>query len=308
MSGILPKVSVVTITYGHQDYILDTIKSVLMQDYRGEIEFIIANDNSPDDTHRVVTEFLKTNTLHPNIEIKYTKHEKNLGMIPNFIWALEQARGKYVALCEGDDYWTEPSKLQKQVKLLEKNKNYSMCFTHQLVVSNSGEVLDQNKYEDKVYTTHDIVKGFIPGTQGIVFRNHKDLTALVSRYPNTPSGDRMLSDCCSLYGDIVLFPEFTAAYRQTGKGVWTSVDENDKLFSVLEEYIKFHLSIGLPANNEHVFKKVNGAVFYLLKKNKMQFVRNMNELKKLKSKYHIKSGFINYALSKLFTGRSQVLC
>lgn len=81
----LPKISVVTITYGHQDYIVDTIKGVLMQDYKGSIEFIIANDNSQDETHRVVTEFLNTNSIPSRFEIKYTKHEKNLGIMPNFI-------------------------------------------------------------------------------------------------------------------------------------------------------------------------------------------------------------------------------
>lgn len=128
MNNKLPKVSVVTITYGHQDYILDTLKGVLMQEYIGEIEFIIANDNSPDETDRVVTEFLNTNSIPSRFEIKYTKHEKNLGMMPNFIWALKQAKGKYIALCEGDDYWTDPLKLQKQVDFLEENGGYVACY------------------------------------------------------------------------------------------------------------------------------------------------------------------------------------
>lgn len=119
-----PKVSVVTITYGHENYITQTLDGVLMQDYPGEIEFIIANDNSPDQTDIVIKNYLSSAKIPENYEIKYTKHDANKGMMPNFIWALEHATGKYIALCEGDDYWTDPRKLQKQVEFLEANEEY----------------------------------------------------------------------------------------------------------------------------------------------------------------------------------------
>lgn len=93
MSIDLPKVSVVTITYGHEKYITETLDGVLMQQYEGPVEFIIANDNSPDATDEVVKKYFLENPAPSNFEIKYTKHETNKGMMPNFIWALEQATG-----------------------------------------------------------------------------------------------------------------------------------------------------------------------------------------------------------------------
>lgn len=123
-----PKVSIVTITYGHENYITQTLDGVLMQNYPGEIEFIIANDNSPDNTDEVVNSYFSSKNLPTNFSIKYTKHEVNKGMMPNFIWALGQASGKYIALCEGDDYWTDPAKLQKQVGFLEENDDFNICF------------------------------------------------------------------------------------------------------------------------------------------------------------------------------------
>ena len=133
-----PKISVVTITYGHENFIEQTLDGVFMQDYKGEIEFIISNDHSPDATDRVIKDYLAVKEIPINFTIKYTQHEVNKGMMPNFIWALEQTSGKYIALCEGDDYWTDPLKLQKQVEFLEENEEY-------VIHSGKAQILKDNK-------------------------------------------------------------------------------------------------------------------------------------------------------------------
>ena len=120
------KVSVSMPTYGQENYILDAIKGVVSQQYDGEIEFIISNDNSPDQTDEIIENYLKNTDIPNNISIKYIKHENNIGAIPNFAWTLQQSSGKYIAICEGDDYWTDPLKLQKQVDFLEENEEYTM--------------------------------------------------------------------------------------------------------------------------------------------------------------------------------------
>ena len=120
------KVSVCMITYGHEKFIEQAINGVLMQECDFEVELIIANDCSPDRTDAVIQNILKN---HPRASwIKYIKHEKNLGMMPNFIFALQECQGKYVALCDGDDYWTDAFKLQKQVDFLESNPKFGICF------------------------------------------------------------------------------------------------------------------------------------------------------------------------------------
>ena len=101
-----PKVSVCMITYGHEKFIEKAINGVLMQECNFEIELILANDCSPDSTNEKVKHCIDS---HPRGHwIKNTMHPKNLGMMPNFIWALQECNGKYIALCEGDDYWTDP--------------------------------------------------------------------------------------------------------------------------------------------------------------------------------------------------------
>ena len=108
-----PVVSVVMITYGHEKYIREAIENVLNQDCDFEYELIIANDCSPDNTDVEVKKIIDSHDKSFNV--RYTRHDVNLGLMPNFIWAMNQSKGKYIAICEGDDYWTDPLKLQKQV-------------------------------------------------------------------------------------------------------------------------------------------------------------------------------------------------
>jgi glycosyltransferase involved in cell wall biosynthesis len=113
------------ITYNHEHFIQEAIEGILMQKCDFDIELIIADDCSPDNTQSVVESF----KAHPKYNwIKYIRHQTNKGMMSNFIWALSQTKAKYIALCEGDDYWTDPHKLQKQVDFLEENPEYGLVY------------------------------------------------------------------------------------------------------------------------------------------------------------------------------------
>ncbi|MFT5876055.1 MAG: glycosyltransferase involved in cell wall biosynthesis, partial [Clostridium sp.] len=117
-------VSVIMITYGHESYIKQAIEGVLMQHCDFDVELIIANDCSPDKTDEIIQEILQT---HPKSSwIKNIKHEKNIGAMPNFFSTLKESQGKYIALCEGDDYWIDSLKLQKQVDFLEANNDFGL--------------------------------------------------------------------------------------------------------------------------------------------------------------------------------------
>lgn len=116
------------ITYAHENYIEQAINGVLMQETNFEVELIVANDCSPDTTDAVIMDIIKT---HPKASwIKYIRHEKNIGAMANFVYTLKEAKTKYIALCEGDDYWTDTFKLQKQVDFLEMNSDHVLSFTN----------------------------------------------------------------------------------------------------------------------------------------------------------------------------------
>lgn len=142
----LPIVSICMITYGHERFIAQAINGVLMQECDFKIELIVSNDCSPDKTDEVVQDILNT---HPKASrIKYFRHEKNLGVMPNFMFALQYCNGKYVALCDGDDYWTDPLKLQKQVDFLDANPDYVIHSANAAQLELNSDTVGENVLAD----------------------------------------------------------------------------------------------------------------------------------------------------------------
>ena len=157
------------ITYGHEKFIEEAINGVLVQECDFEVELIIANDCSPDQTDVVIQNILEN---HPRASwIKYIKHNKNLGMMPNFIFTMEECKGEFVAMCEGDDYWTDPLKLQKQVDFLERNLDYAICFTKSDILF-PEEGIKMGHLYNKPTTTYyeDIIFGNYITTLTVIFR------------------------------------------------------------------------------------------------------------------------------------------
>ena len=221
------KVSVSMPNYGQENYILDAINGVVSQQYTGEIEFIITNDNSPDNTDNVIKKFLATADIPTNITIKYIKHEKNKGAIPNFAWTLEQCTGKYIAICEGDDYWTDPLKLQKQVDFLEANKDYVLCFHKVNILTEEGIKEDfitsiPENYEERKTLVQE---GNYIHTPSVIFRNILQDEYKTLEFRNTPIGDYFLYLLLTKHGKIGFLPETMAIYRH-GVGIYSNVNKH----------------------------------------------------------------------------------
>ena len=258
-----PKVSVVTITYGHEKYITQTLDGVLMQDYPGEIEFIIANDNSPDDTDDVIRKHLSKNKIPRNFTIKYTKHEQNKGAIYNFAWALEQASGKYIAMCEGDDYWTDCLKLQKQIDFLEKNKDYSLCFTGKSNIDNKGSFVSEVRYEQKTWSVDDVLDGsFIAGLQTIVSKNlSHEFIEFCNQFPNRTGGDRLYTYFYAIKGKLKYIDDNTAVYRIHIGGIWSTLSEKQKLIAHIKQHLLF---LEVVKKDDSHFKQLKRNMFRLV--------------------------------------------
>lgn len=216
------------ITYNHENYIREAIEGVLMQMCDFNIELIVSNDYSIDSTDSVIQDILQN---HPKASmIKYINHKRNLGMMPNFIQALEQCNGKYIALCEGDDYWTDPLKLQKQVDFLEGNPNYNICF-HKVQLLKNGIIKDADDITIKRY---DAIKNFpvqlsdlleqgnFIHTPSVVFRNQ--IINIPFEFEFSPVGDYFLYIILANQGFIKRLDDTMAVYRD-GVGIYSILDD-----------------------------------------------------------------------------------
>ena len=136
MSSSAPLVSICCITYNHEQFIREAVDGFLMQKTDFPIEIIIHDDASIDGTTKIIKEYQGKHAELIKLIIQTENQYKTRGF--GFLVDLfQQAQGKYIALCEGDDYWTDPLKLQKQVDFLEANPDYSL-------VSHRRKVYDEN--------------------------------------------------------------------------------------------------------------------------------------------------------------------
>src|ERR1700744_2913065 len=204
------KVSVIMITYNHEKFIREAIEGVLMQKTNFDFELIIANDHSPDNTDIIVSEFI--NTHKQGCRIKYFSHKTNLGMMPNFIFALSQSKSEYIALCEGDDYWIDENKLQKQVDFLDANSEFNICF-HNVHLKNGTEFLKNEISNTDISTRTDLVtQGNFIHTPSAIFINIIQKTPLW--FENVMPGDYPLWLMVSgSKGKIKYIDEIMAVYR-----------------------------------------------------------------------------------------------
>jgi glycosyltransferase involved in cell wall biosynthesis len=215
-----PMVSVIMITYGHKAYIAEAIEGVLMQEVNFPVELIIADDCSPDHTGQIVQWFIDN---HPKGSwIKYTRHSQNKGMMPNFIWALEQARGEFIALCEGDDYWVDKLKIEKQVKFLKSHSDYNIVFHKAKILLENGMIVSDQLLDSSIDTLEikDVFKGNFMHTPTIMFRN------IISKFPDwfqcAMPGDHPLQILLLLDNKKAKnLAEPMSVYRKHSEGIWS---------------------------------------------------------------------------------------
>ena len=229
LSSMKPLASVVMITYGHEKYIEEAIRGVFLQKTNFPFELIISNDKSPDSTDEIVKNIIKY--APENISVKYIQHPENIGMLPNFISTLKIATGKYIAVCEGDDYWTDENKLQKQIDFLEKNEDFTLTF-HNVFIRNGETLRADLDYEKRlssknVYTINDLSKGNFIHTLSVVFRNMK--IEFPEWYYTSFLGDYPIWLWLSKKGKIKYFPEKMGVYREN-VGVWSGKSQEEREF------------------------------------------------------------------------------
>ncbi len=230
------------ITYKHEKFIEQAVNSVLEQKTNFDYELIIANDNSPDSTHEVITKLTKN---HPKAGlINYFKNEINLGANANYIKAYNLGTGKYIAVCEGDDYWGDEFKLQKQVDFLEFNPEYVLTYHDANCIDENGLALDNisNGKPQRQLTNLELQKGKQPLFLTTCYR--KLPIELPNQMQDIINGDTFLTSILGNYGKGKWLNIKPAYYRYHPGGVWSLRQKEYKfkakiqLFSVLKLHYK----------------------------------------------------------------------
>ncbi|MBP92710.1 MAG: hypothetical protein CMC55_01185 [Flavobacteriaceae bacterium] len=250
---VTPLLSVFVITYKQEDYIEQAIRSILNQETRFDFELIISNDCSPDNTSTVIQSIMSNHSR--GSVMRYFEHKENLGMYGNFMFALNQCQGKYVAICEGDDYWTDSLKLQKQVDFLEANSDYEVCFTNTQIVDSQNQVVKAALFKQSL--TDIFVTKNLPNwapTLTRVFKN-RDFSTL----PSAPGLDSVMLLWQSRFGKIKLLNEVTAAYRLHDGGVYSSINEAKKKAHILQTTL-----VSLELIPEDLMSRYFGKLFKML--------------------------------------------
>lgn len=166
-TNINPMVSVFVMTYNHEKYISQAIESILAQKTNFDFDIVVGEDYSNDRTREILLDY---QAQYPG-KFKLILQNINVGPSQNQIDTLNACTGKYVAICEGDDYWIDPYKLQKQVDFMEANPDYSMCFHNALVIKEGTEKVELfANLEERDYSPHEILAKWIVPTASVLFR------------------------------------------------------------------------------------------------------------------------------------------
>jgi glycosyltransferase involved in cell wall biosynthesis len=276
-------VSVCMITYGHESYIRESLNGILMQKVDFPVEVVVADDCSPDKTEDIVHDLIRS---HPNGHwIKYTRHAQNKGMMNNFIWALQQCKGKYVAYCEGDDYWTDEAKLQKQVDFLEENPGFSFCFHRVVELFPDGKrILSHKNFDtDQTFTINDLAKRNDIHTLTVLFRNHL-IPSFPSWLPEAPFGDYVLHLLNARHGHYRYFAAPMGVYRKHATGNWTShtMKENyGRLIILLDFLLQEDFEESVQAElKKHRRKRIISYLKIVQKEDEQQLQKSLQEFAK----------------------------
>lgn len=222
-------VSVCCMTYNHVSFIRQCLDGFMMQKCSFNFEVLIHDDASTDGTQNIIREYV---TRYPDIikPIYQKENQYSKGIDPNVKYNFSRAKGKYIALCEGDDYWTDPFKLQKQVDFLESHPDYVMC-SHRF----NQYIQDKNLLEEEKNLTfqgadYDL-KNLIGGkwlTQTLTVMYRRDALDLQRYESYGMSLDMILFYELLRNGKGYCFSDVMGVYRLHKGGVWSEVSINQQ--------------------------------------------------------------------------------
>lgn len=277
-------VSIICNTFNHEKYIAQTLDSFLMQKTDFPIEILIHDDASTDGTADIIRKYAEKypDTIFP-IYQKENQYSKNINITTTFQYP--RVKGKYIAFCEGDDYWLDSFKLQKQFEMLEKNPDINMC-AHAAVVTVDEKPYStiEPKNEDGILTVDEVIRGggnWI-STNSLFYRNSiiKNKMDFIKKCHM----DYTLQIFGALDEGILYLHDKMSVYRRATGSSWTvSMRKNPEK---MEQHIRIMMDT-LKELNRETNEKYEQSITYAITKYEFQLVRHKGGLQCLNSQYRI---------------------
>jgi glycosyltransferase involved in cell wall biosynthesis len=252
-----PVISVAMIAYAQEAYVAEAVESVLMQQVDRPFELVVGEDCSPDRSREILSTYA---AAHPTI-VRLLPGAPRLGAQRNFVRTLKACRGKYVALLEGDDYWTDRRKLQRQADYLDAHPGCAMCFHNVEVRSPDRTVLYNAPDQKPISTLEDLLQQHFIATCSVMYR-----AGLFQDFPawfySFPCGDWPLYIFNAEHGAIGYINEVMAVYRKHGTGLWSGLSGTERLEMRLKCYPTILAHVGRA--HERTVRPVMSELHYLL--------------------------------------------
>lgn len=210
-----------------------------MQKTNFPFEIIIGDDCSTDNARKVINTYIDE---HPG-KIKILSSATNIGLHKNMLRTISAAKGKYIALCEGDDYWSDPYKLQKQVDFLQSNTNYVICCHYTRVIDAKGNTIHVEPNPQPLrYSFLDLLIGkqMETKTATIMYRNTPEVNQVFSEpwFIKCFAGDKFfkLSATRNTGLAIYVIPKVMSCYRTHTGGVWSMIDAKARMKMIVSDF------------------------------------------------------------------------
>ena len=263
--GTVPMVTIFCITYNHVHFIRNAIEGFLMQETTFPVEILIHDDASTDGTDQILTEYAKK---YPKLfrTILQKENQYNKEHFKFFFNYLSEQNSEFTALCEGDDYWTDRSKIQKQVYLLKCNPTTSFCFHITPIINYNGIVENQLKPKNSylIHTIDELLGNNFIHTSSIVYRNKH-----AKKFPNwifsTPMGDWPLCIHLAEKGNFLYINEVMSHYRLHAQSSWSSQSKatlcakTAHFFDLLRDHFNKKPELLAKVNNGFIMHCLNAA-------------------------------------------------
>lgn len=259
------QIAIMMPAYNHENFIKQAIEGVLMQQTNYCYRLFILDDCSTDGTFDMCKYY--TDLFPSNISLY--KNRVNIGAYKSGEVMRDicfSSNAKYLAFCEGDDYWTDKNKLQKQVDFLEANSEFTLCFHAVMILKDNKLVNDYiTRAPEAITTINDLSKGNYIQTVSSVFRNC--LQELPPWFTSLNAGDYPLHLLLAEQGKIYYFDEVMAVYRVHAKGIWSNAEPikllqgNIYLLTTLSQHFKSKI---VKHNLNAQLKYIVNSLFYLM--------------------------------------------